>query len=282
MVPGDGLTYALRDVTATVQSIPLIAASVMSKKVASGTHGVVLDVKHGDGALIPDPALARQLARLMVDIGAEFGLPCRVVLSDMSQPLGRAVGNALEVKEALAALGGQDVPGLTGLCEVIAALMLRIGEPGTDHDTAVRRVRQAIGSGAARAQFLRWVVAQGGAAEQVEQPELLPAAAHRDVVRAAHQGFVTQVRARLVGEAASSVGAGRLRHGDPIDPGAGVVLLCRVGDRVRTGEPLAELHWTDGAPAAAREQLAAAFRIGATPPVPAPGFEVLADPGGPR
>ena len=275
MVPGDGATYALRDVTGTVESIPLIAASVMSKKIACGPLGVVLDVKYGDGALVPDPSEARELAGLMLAVGREFGLPCRALLSDMSRPLGRAVGNALEVKEALAVLGGADVPGLTALCDTIATLMLQIGRPGLDDAEAGCLVREARTSGAARLVFRRWVEAQGGAADQIDDPDRLPAAANRDPVRATASGWVQGIQARPVGEAAALVGAGRLRLGDALDLGAGVQILRQVGEPVRAGEPVAELHWTAGAPQLARDLLAGAFRIGSCPPRATAGFEVL-------
>jgi pyrimidine-nucleoside phosphorylase/thymidine phosphorylase len=276
LVPGDGRTYALRDVTATVDSIPLIAASVMSKKIACGSRGVVLDVKHGEGALVPDPGQARALARLMLALGTRFGLPGVAVLSDMSQPLGRAVGNALEVKEALAVLRGEEVPGLTGLCDLIAALMLRLGDARLDAATATRQVRAARTSGAGYDVFARWVAAQGGAVEQIRNPDLLPGAAHHDLVRAPAAGWVTAISARRVGEAAALAGAGRLRLGDPVDHGAGVLLHRQAGDRVAAGQPLAELHCTEGSRAAALASLTAAFQVGPEPPATVPGHEVLA------
>ncbi|HZM75518.1 MAG TPA: thymidine phosphorylase [Candidatus Limnocylindrales bacterium] len=275
LVPADGATYALRDVTATVESIPLIAASVMSKKVASQAHGVVLDVKYGEGALVPDPAEAQRLAELMLAVGRELGMRCRCVLSDMSQPLGRAVGNALEVKEALSALGGEHVPGLTPLCETIAALMVQIGHSTMDEQTAVAQVRDAITSGAARQRFRQWVDAQGGDVEQIDHPDRLPSAARQVPVPASGTGYVTAVRARLVGEAALLLGAGRMRLGDTVDRGAGVVVLRRVGDPVREGEPVAVMHVTGGDTATAGEMLSAAVHIGPQPPATVSGWRVL-------
>jgi pyrimidine-nucleoside phosphorylase/thymidine phosphorylase len=242
LVPGDKATYALRDVTGTVDSIPLIAASVMSKKIAVGSDGVVLDVKAGGGALIPDHAGAEQLAEVMTRIGRSFGLPTRAVLSDMSQPLGYAVGNAVEVKEAIAVLRGEEVPGLTELCRVLARLMLQVADPGLSDAAADARTGAALTSGAAFEQFRRWVAAQGGDVEQVDRPELLPTARHVQIVTAPESGWVHALDARLVGVAAARIGAGRLAKDQPLDHAAGVVLRHKVGDQVSRGDALAEVH----------------------------------------
>jgi len=242
LVPGDQATYALRNVTATVESIPLIAASIISKKVAVGAHGLLLDVKTGAGALVPDLAAAQQLAELMVQLAGAFAIPCRAALTDMSQPLGHAVGNALEVKEALGVLRGEHVPGLSELCRILARMMLQLADPELSDCRADDTVAEAIDGGAAHEQFLSWARAQGADVRCLEQPELLPTAPYRTVVTAERSGWVAEVAPRAIGTAALRVGAGRLVHEAVLDPAAGVVLHRRVGDLVRAGEQLADVH----------------------------------------
>nr|ADZ45338.1 pyrimidine-nucleoside phosphorylase [Streptomyces sp. NRRL 30471] len=272
LVPADGATYALRDVTGSVESLPLIAASVMSKKIAAGTDGAVIDVKYGSGALVGDIARAEELGRLMIRIGSAFGLPCRVVLSDMGQPLGRAVGNALEVKEALSALRGDQVPGFTELGHVLAVEMLCLAEPGLMRQAAEARVRDAVSSGRALAVFRAWVAGQGGDARVVGNPDLLPTATRVDVVPASWSGWISDVDARAVGKLALRLGAGRLRQEDRVDHAVGVVLRRRVGDEVRQGEPLAEVHWRgDADPEAVSAEATAAFTIDSRPVEPRSG-----------
>jgi pyrimidine-nucleoside phosphorylase len=246
LTPGDKATYALRDVTGTVDSLPLIAASIVSKKIAVGAHGVLFDVKTGAGALIPDPERALELARLMVDVATGAGLHCRAVLTDMSQPLGYAVGNALEVREALDALRGEDVPGLTDLSLTISALMLRSAEPGLTPAAAERKVSETLASGAGYEQFVRWAAAQGAEPGALDEPGGLPVAAHQVEVLAKDDGYVNNVDPRAIGTAAMRVGAGRLVKGGALDHAAGVVLRRRVGDAVAAGEPLAVIHHRDG------------------------------------
>ncbi|MFD4789744.1 thymidine phosphorylase [Streptomyces sp. NPDC058459] len=265
LAPGDGATYALRDVTGTVESIPLIAASIISKKVAVGADGLVLDVKTGAGALIPDREKATLLAESMIELAGRFGLGCQAVLSDMSQPLGRAVGNALEVKEALAVLQGEEVPGLSELCRTLAGLMLRNADPELSDTAADEAITAALTSGAAHRRFLDWAAAQGGDVRVLESPELLPIATYRRPVLADHSGWVQHVDPRAVGMAALHVGAGRLAHNARLDLGSGVVVLRRVGDAVRAGEPLAELHCSTASPDTATDLLAKAFTIGDAP-----------------
>ncbi|MGC4880057.1 thymidine phosphorylase [Micromonospora sp. DT43] len=242
LVPGDRATYELRDVTGSVRSLPLIAASVMSKKIAAGAHGVVLDVKYGSGALLADEMEARALAELMVDIGRDVGMPCHAVLSEMSVPLGRCIGNALEVREAIRALRGEPLGKLTELCRTIAALMLTLAEPGLSRDDAEKRVQDAVDSGAALEALRRWLAAQGGDVRQVDDPELLPRAARQVTVSADRAGWVSGVDPRALGEAAAQLGAGRFRYDDRIDHAVGIELLRTVGDEVRPGDPLAVVH----------------------------------------
>ncbi|MFJ4689622.1 thymidine phosphorylase [Streptomyces sp. NPDC088789] len=243
LVPGDRATYALRDVTATVDSIPLIAASVMSKKIAVGAHGVVLDVKFGEGAVVVDRGLAETLARSMIEIGEAFGLRCRAVLSDMNQPLGYAIGNALEVREAIEALSGTDIPGFTELGSRIAALMLQLADPELTADAAQARAADAVSSGAALAQFRRWVEAQGGDAGQVDDVRKLPRAARTDLITTDRSGWLARIEARQLGEVAVGLGAGRHRYDQPLDHSAGLRLRGRIGDRMAEGDPLVEVHW---------------------------------------
>jgi pyrimidine-nucleoside phosphorylase len=269
LTPGDKATYALRDVTGTVDSLPLIAASIVSKKIAVGAHGVLFDVKTGAGALIPDPDRALELARLMVEVASGAGLRCRAVLTDMSQPLGYAVGNALEVREALDVLRGQEVPGLTELCRTIAALMLRGADPGLTPEAAERKVDDTLAAGAGYERFLRWAAAQGAEPGALEDPGGLPAAELQEVVVADRAGYVAQVDPRAVGTAAIRVGAGRLVKNGPLDHAAGVVLRRRVGDRVSAGEPLAVIHHRAGVePPVALVN--AAFVVSESPPVEVP------------
>jgi pyrimidine-nucleoside phosphorylase len=270
LAPGDHATYALRDVTGTVESIPLIAASIISKKVAVGADGLLLDVKTGAGALIPEKTMAIQLASTMVRLAASFGLGCRAVLSDMSQPLGYAVGNALEVKEALLALRGEEIPGLSELCRVLSRLMLQSADPSLTDTAADERISDVLDSGAAHEQFLRWAVAQGADVRLLEEPSLLPTAPHREIIAADQPGWIQTVDPRSIGTAALRVGAGRLVQDAPLDHAAGVVLRRRVGDLVSAGEALAEVHYTGGDAATAIALTRSAFTIGTQPPAPVP------------
>jgi pyrimidine-nucleoside phosphorylase len=260
LVPADGATYALRDVTGTVHSAPLIAASIMSKKIAAGTNGVVLDVKVGPGGLVGDLASARQLARTMIDIGAAFDLPAVAVLSDMTQPLGGAVGNALEVAEAVEALKGKEIPGFTELAALIAGCMLLLAGQERDLDTAMARVRGAVADGSAVEVFKSWVAAQGGDPRVVDEPSRLPTAPHRDVVTASRSGWVHAVDARELGRLSLRLGAGRRVHGERIDHAVGLVLHHRVGDRVEVGQPLADVH-SQTQDASTRAAVSHAFEI---------------------
>jgi len=270
LAPGDKATYALRDVTGTVESIPLIAASVISKKVAVGAHGLVLDVKTGAGALITDHAMAALLAETMLQLAEHFGLRCRGVLSDMNQPLGRAVGNALEVEEALAVLRGEQVPDVREASLILARLMLQSADPALTDADADARAAKAIESGAAYERFLTWVSAQGGDARLLEQRTLLPKSQHVLPITADRSGWVLAVDPRDVGMAAVHVKAGRLSHNAPLDHCSGVLVARRLGDRVEAGETLAELHYNEGDAALAARLLSRAFVVGDERPAPQP------------
>jgi pyrimidine-nucleoside phosphorylase len=246
LVPADRRMYALRDVTATVPSVPLIATSIMSKKVAAGASRLVLDVKVGEGAFMPDVDRARELAAAMIDLGAAAGLPTTCMLTRMDEPLGRAVGNALEVAEAVDALCGGGPADLVDLCLTAAAIM-------TGDRPAAER---ALASGAAHETYRRWIAAQGG-----DPDAPLPAAATVVPVPAPRDGVVQSCHALALGEAAMRLGAGRARKEDVVDHAVGIVVDAKTGSRVRRGDPLATVHARapDDVDAAA---VAACFEIG--------------------
>ncbi len=240
LAPADKKLYALRDVTATVDSIPLIASSIMSKKLASGAASIVLDVKVGSGAFMKTEEEARSLARLMVDIGRAHGRSVRAVLSDMGAPLGLAVGNALEVEEAVTVLCGGGCPRLRTLCKTLAALMAE-GALGLPREEAERRAEEALTSGAAYRKMCEWIAAQGGDASLLRDTGRLPHATHSYTVRAEKSGYLTAIDAEAVGRAAMRLGAGREVKEDTVDPTAGVLLQGTIGDRVERGEAIATL-----------------------------------------
>ncbi len=233
IAPADRKLYALRDVTGTVESIPLIASSIMSKKIAEGTDALVLDVKVGSGAFMADEARARELAAAMVRLGGHHGVATTAVLSRMDNVLGRTAGNALEVREALDVLTGGGPGDVVTLTLALAQEMLRLA--GLDADPAA-----VLASGAAHDTFVRMVEAQGG-----DLTRGLPEALHRSVVTARRSGTVNAISAREVGVAAWRLGAGRARKEDPVSATAGVVCLVDVGDEVEPGQPVLELHTDD-------------------------------------
>ena len=259
LVPADKKLYALRDVTATVDIIPLIASSIMSKKIAGGADAIVLDVKVGDGAFMKTPEDARELARTMVELGRLAGRRVVCELTDMDQPLGRAVGNALEIHEVLDTLEGSGPPDLVELVLGAAAHLLALSDLGVEEAEGRRRAEEALASGAARERYYRWVRAQGGDPGR----EALPRAPVTAPVPAPATGFVQAIATTAVGLAALHLGAGRLRKEDTIDHAVGVVCVAKRGDRVEAGQPLAEVHAHDEASAArAVEELARCYRIG--------------------
>lgn len=242
LAPFDGKLYALRDVTGTVESTPLIAASVMSKKIAAGAQAIVLDVKMGLGAFMPNLEKARELATLMVSIGELSGRQTVALISDMNQPLGNAVGNALEVREAIETLHGRGPADFQEHCLVVAAHMLRLGGKGETLEQTRALAEDALHSGKAWEKFRQMVAAQGGDVSFVDQPERLPTARLIETVTAPCDGFIRQIHAGHVGEAAVALGAGRAKKGDPIDLAVGFVFHRKVGDRVQAGEPLFTVH----------------------------------------
>lgn len=242
LTPADKKLYALRDVTATVESIPLIASSVMSKKIAAGADCIVLDVKTGDGAFMKDLDAARELARAMVDIGSRVGRRTIAVLSDMSQPLGFAIGNALEVKEAIDTLRGQGPADLYELSLTLGSHMVVLAGKAADTAEARRLLAQSVASGRALQTFRTFLSAQGGDASVVDQPERLPTAACRIPLPADADGYVSRMAAERIGTAAMLLGAGRATKESSVDLAVGIVLHKKIGDRVVRGEPLATVH----------------------------------------
>jgi pyrimidine-nucleoside phosphorylase len=240
--PADKLMYALRDVTATVPSVPLIVSSIISKKVAGGAHAIVLDVKVGSGAFMKTVEDARVLARELARTGEALGLEVEVLLTDMDQPLGCAVGNALEVAEAIASLHDEGPEDLFQECLALGSRMLVLSGVARDLDEGRARLVGAVESGAALAKMRQWVAAQGGDARVVDEPSLLPRAAFTRDVMAYEAGWLSHYDAEGVGRAAMALGAGRAHLADAVDPAAGLVLHAKVGDRVEAGASLATLH----------------------------------------
>jgi len=238
LAPADGKLYELRDVTGTVPSLPLIASSVMSKKIASGAHAIVLDVKVGNGAFMKNLEDARRLAELMVAIGKLSGREVIAVLSDMNQPLGKAVGNALELKEAIETLNGKGPADFREHCLSIAGYMLLLGKKAINLASARKMAEESLNSGSALEKFRQLVIAQGGDISFVDNPEKLPVSENHLVVKAERSGYLTQVHAQTVGETAVDLGAGRAKKGAPIDQGVGILVHVKVGDHLEMGDPL--------------------------------------------
>ena len=263
LVPADKKLYALRDVTATVDNVSLIAASIMSKKIASGAEAVVLDVKVGDGAFMKTLTDAQVLGETMIALGQRAGRDVVCVLTDMDQPLGNAVGNALEVHEAAATLRGHGPPDFTELVIDASAHLLALSDLGIDRAEARRRAEQAVADGSATAVYERWVRAQGGDPDEAA----LPKAPFVREVFAPRAGHVQRLGALTVGLAALHLGAGRREKDDPIDHAVGVVCRKKRGDQVEEGEALAEIHARDEQTAdEAATDVLAAYELGDDPP----------------
>lgn len=263
LAPADRKLYALRDVTGTVESIPLIASSIMSKKIAEGTAALVLDVKVGSGAFMPDLDRARELGEAMVALGTEHGLKVSAVLTRMDEPLGRAVGNAVEVEESVVTLSGDGPDDLVGLTVALGVEMASLAglQIAVSAEGAQRSLRAALADGRALAVFREMVRAQTG-----DPDAPLPTAAHRKVVRAESTGYVRAMDARKVGIAAWRLGAGRGKKEDPVSASAGVLCLRKPGERVEAGEPVLELRADEpGLLGPASDELAGAFEVGPEP-----------------
>jgi pyrimidine-nucleoside phosphorylase len=256
LAPADKKLYALRDVTATVESIPLIASSIMSKKLAEGAHGLLLDVKTGSGAFMKEPEQAMKLARTMVGIGNSMGVKTAALITDMDQPLGRTVGNALEIKECISALKGRGSGDIMELTLMLAAWMLNIAD-AISEETEVKKMnnftlgkyqREAmefIDKGDAFKKFVEFIDAQHGDPEAAFTPTLLPSASATKHITAEREGFIRKLDAECVGTAAMMLGAGRTRAEDTIDHAAGIILNKKVGDYVKAGEPVVQFHYND-------------------------------------
>jgi pyrimidine-nucleoside phosphorylase len=253
LAPADGKLYALRDVTGTVPSLPLIASSVMSKKIASGARAIVLDVKAGSGAFMPTVAEAALLARWMVRIGTRAGRRTVALVSGMFQPLGFAVGNALEVREAVETLRGEGPLDFREHCLMLAAHMLHLGGRTATLRQGRAMAEGILNDGSALDKFRGLIRAQGGDDRICTDPSLLPAAPCRRMLTAERNGYVAQAHAGRIGSASLHLGAGRAKKGDPVDPAVGIVLRVKVGDRIRAGDGLCEIH------AASPESLARAL-----------------------
>jgi pyrimidine-nucleoside phosphorylase len=266
LVPADKQIYALRDVTGTVDSIPLIAGSIMSKKLAAGARSIVLDVKIGSGAFMQTREDARILANALVRIGNQAGRQTRAVLSAMHQPLGRAVGNALEVREAIDTLRGQGPADLWALTLELGAQLLEMTGLAPSRAEGEQMLVHLRDSGAGAAKLAELIEAQGGDARVVDAPETLPAAPIVRAFTADADGWVAEADARGIGDAALGLGAGRMTKTDAVDFAVGVQVLARIGDRVAAGQPLAEVHArTDAGVDAAFARLRAAFRVSPEP-----------------
>jgi pyrimidine-nucleoside phosphorylase len=247
IAPADRKMYALRDATATVDSIPLFAASIMSKKLAEGLTGLVLDVKRGSGSSLPELERELDLARTMIRLGADRGCPAVALVTAMDRPLGRACGNALEVEEAIATLHGEGPPDLLNVTYALGAEMLVLGEAAPTHDAARRTMEVAISSGRAADKFRQIIEAQGGNPGVVDDPAVLPQAQACELFNAPRSGFVAHVEPRTIGRGITALGGGRHKMEDVVEPSVGFVVTVKPGDWVEAGEPLATVFAHDRA-----------------------------------
>ena len=271
LAPADKKLYALRDVTGTVECLPLICGSIMSKKLAEGIDALVLDVKFGRGAFMKDRAQARELARAMVAIGSRMGKQVRALLTTMDQPLGHTVGNALEVAESIACLRGEGPADLMEVTYALGTQMLILGKVARGETEARAQLEQAVKSGAALAKLREVVDAQGGDAAVLDKVSLLPRARLQVPLPSLEAGIVREVDAMGVALAALRLGAGRARSDDAVDPAVGVAHLVKIGDRVEAGQALAVIHANDeGALADAEARLRQAIALGIHPIAPPP------------
>ena len=267
LVPADRKLYALRDATATVPSIPLISSSIMSKKLAEGLDGLLLDVKTGSGAFMQDLERSKELARTMVGIGSRNGLRTVALITRMDQPLGREVGNANEVRESIDVLNGGGPEDVVELTMAFGEVMLELAGLDGGRD----RLTEAIGSGTALQKLIDVVAAQGGDPSVLHDPSLLPSAPNEGTVEADRDGYITECAALIIGTVATRLGAGRERKEDIVDPGVGITVLAKLGEPVSKGQPLARVRYSDPARwDAQREALGKAWSIGdEAPEIPA-------------
>lgn len=276
LAPADGKLYALRDVTGTVESLPLIASSVMSKKIAAGANCIVLDVKYGKGAFMKSLADATALAQAMTAIGRGVGRQVRAVLSSMEQPLGAAVGNALEVREAVETLQGRGPDDLLELCFILGSQLLLMAGRAETEEQARAMLKETLQNGSAFEKYKAFVARQGGDTSVLDDPEKLPKAPYVEELAASQGGYVGAIDAEEIGIAAYTLGAGRKVKTDAIDPAVGLVLYKKVGQAVANGEPLLQIHAASREQAAAiRPALLAAYRIVEQPVAPPPLIDTI-------
>jgi pyrimidine-nucleoside phosphorylase len=267
VAPADRKLYALRDVTGTVESIPLITASILSKKLAEGIDGLVMDVKTGLGAFMKSRDRARKLAKSIVNVGNANGVRTEAVITSMDVPLGRAIGNALEVVECIETLKGRGPKDLEDLSVILAARMVRLGGLASSNAEAIAKVKEALSSGAGLEKFRRIVEQQGGDPRIVDDSRGLPASPRRMQVTAERAGYVTDLHAEKIGIGAMLLGAGRNRAEDKIDPAAGVMIRAKVGERVAMDDAVLEVHYRDDATlATALPVFREAIKLGDAPP----------------
>lgn len=263
LAPADKKLYALRDVTGTIDSVPLIVGSIMSKKLASGADAIVLDVTTGSGAFMREYKDALRLGKIMVDIGLELGKETVAVVSNMDEPLGFAIGNSLEVKEAIEVLKDKGPEDLRNLCLVLGAYMLKLSGAVKSHEEGKTRLERILKEGAAFNKFKEMITAQGGNPEIIDKPELLPLAKHCTKIKADISGYVQKIDSRLIGESTMLLGAGREKKESEIDLSVGVILKKKVGSKVNSSEDLAEVYYNDSEKLKeAKKKLFSSFVIG--------------------
>jgi len=271
LVPADKKLYALRDVTGTVDSIPLIVSSIMSKKLAAGADAIVLDITTGSGAFMREYKDALKLGKIMVDIGLEFKKEIIGVVSNMDEPLGFAIGNSLEVKEAIEILKNKGPEDLRRLCLVLGSYMLKLGRVTKTYQEGKNKLEKILKSGVALNKFKEMIIAQGGNSGIIDNPELLPLAKHCTKIKANKSGYIQKIDSRLVGESAMLLGAGREEKESKIDLSVGIVLKKKVGNRININENLAEVHYNDSEKLKeAKKKLLSSFIIGIKKPVKLP------------
>jgi len=245
LAPADKKLYALRDVTGTIDSIPLIVGSIMSKKLAAGADAIVLDVTTGSGAFMQEYKDALKLGKIMVDIGLELGKETVALVSNMDEPLGFAIGNSLEVKEAIEVLKNRGPEDLRNLCLVLGAHMLKLGRAAKNYEEGRNRLEKILKDGTGFNKFKEMIAAQGGNLEIIDNPELLPLAKYSTKIKAEISGYVQKIDSRLVGESAMLLGAGREKKESEIDLSVGIILKKKVGSKVNINEDLAEVYYND-------------------------------------
>ena len=265
LVPADKKLYALRDVTGTVPAIPLIASSIMSKKLAAGSDAILLDVKYGDGAFMHTPQRAIELAEAMIAIGNGMGRNTHAIISDMNEPLGNAIGNALEVKEAIDTLHGHGPEDFTELVLEAGAILLMQANCANSIEEAKEKLKETIVSGSAFEKFVAFVQAQGGDVDFVRHPEKLPQATYVTELQASQDGWIAGVKAMKLGTLAMELGAGRATKEDKIDPSVGLVINKKVGQPVNQGESLVTIHHARPLDPTWLDELISAFEIVSTP-----------------